>query len=54
MDAATKLNLLRALALLPVLIFAPLVLATLLTPVRIVVERRLDRKRRERPSEPWI
>lgn len=48
MDPGTKLDLMRALALLPFLVFVPLVVATLITPVRIVVERRLDRKVRER------
>jgi len=50
MDPGTKLDLMRALALLPFLVFVPLVVATLIMPVRIVVERRLDRKIRERRS----
>ena len=48
MDPASKVDLLRALALLPFLVFVPLALATLLTPVRVYVERHVDRKVRAR------
>ena len=50
MDPSVKVDLLRALALLPFLVFVPLVMATLLTPVRVLVERRIDRKVRDRRS----
>ncbi len=46
MDPSVKLDAMRALALLPFLVFVPLVLVTLISPVRIYVERRLDRKMR--------
>ncbi|MDG2308776.1 MAG: hypothetical protein P8R42_29700 [Candidatus Binatia bacterium] len=52
MDPSSKADLLRALALLPLLVFMPLVMATLLTPVRVLVERRVDRKVRDRRSDP--
>ncbi len=51
MDPATKLDALRALALLPLLIFVPLIAATLITPVRVYVERRIDRKMRARHAD---
>ncbi len=51
MDPSIKLNAMRALALLPVLVFVPLIAATLLAPVRALVERRLDRKMRPRRSD---
>lgn len=52
MDPATKIDVMRTLALLPLLVFLPLAAATLITPVRVYVERRLDRRengRRDRP-----
>ena len=48
MDSAIKMDLMRALALLPVFLFAPLVLVSLMTPLRIAVERRNHRRMRER------
>lgn len=48
MEPTIKLDLMRALALLPFVVFVPLVLVSLMTPVRIAVERRNDRKMRER------
>lgn len=48
MDPSVKLDAMRALALLPFVVFVPLVIATLISPVRIYVERHLDRKVRER------
>ncbi len=43
MDPATKLILMKSLALLPFLVFAPLVALTLLSPLRAYAERRRDR-----------
>ena len=45
MDPATRLDALRALALLPIFAFVPLVLLTLLAPARGLVERWLERDR---------
>ena len=51
MDPSSKGDLRRVLAVLPFLVLVPLVMATLLTPVRVLVERRIDRKVRERRSD---
>jgi hypothetical protein len=48
MDASTKLALMKALAVLPLLVFLPLVLLTLLEPLRAWTERRHDRQERRR------
>jgi len=48
MDPSTRIELMWALALLPVLIFVPLVVATLLAPVSRDARRRLGRDGAER------
>jgi hypothetical protein len=48
MDASLKLEIMRALAVLPFFVFLPLLLVTLLTPMRVLVERRIDRRVRRR------
>jgi len=48
MDASLKLEIMRVLAVLPFFVFLPLLLVTLLTPMRVLVERRIDRRVRGR------
>ena len=54
MDPATKLDALRALAILPIFVLVPLALATLIAPVRIAVERRHERDLRERAARRGV